>query len=200
MSTVQRIGALALTLYILAPGAAPGEAWTFRVEPEQTRAAFAVSYLGFAKQRGLFARTSGTIVIDREHKVGSVDLVIDVKSVDTGWDLRDGFLRGENMFDAERYPTLRFRSTRLDFDDERLVAVDGEMTLRGVTVPAHFDVLRLACATDSAHGRESCDATVSGRISRSAFGMDFAYPLIGDEVDLDIALKAVSTPRETAMQ
>jgi len=200
MPPLIRISAMVLALCTAVPDAALADASTFRVQPEQTSAGFAVGYLGFARQQGRFAQTSGTIILDRERKAGSVDLVIDVRSVQTGWDLRDTFLRGENMFDAERYPTLRFRSTRLLFDDGRLVAVDGEITLHGVTQPIRFDVQRLECTASAARDRESCEATVSGRISRSAFGMDFAYPLIGDDVDLEIALKALSSSHATAMQ
>ena len=187
---------------------ARAEPAVFRVEPERTSAAFEVSYLGFARQRGQFERTSGTIVVDRERRAGSVDLVIEARSVHTGFDLRDAFLRGESMFDAERYPTLRFRSTRLGFDGDRLATVDGEITLRGVTAPLQLEVARFACAPGAIAvaearqpaARERCDATVGGRISRRAFGMDFAYPLIGDEVELEIAVSAVSVPAETAMQ
>jgi polyisoprenoid-binding protein YceI len=200
MFSLIRISAFALALGTALPGAAGGESATFHVVSERTRAGFAVTYLGFATQYGHFAHTSGTIVLDRERKVGTIDLVIDARSVQTGWDLRDAFLRGETMFDADRFPTLHFRSTRLLFDDGRLVAVEGEITLHGVTQPLRLEVTRLQCAPTASQERESCEARVIGRISRRAFGMDFAYPLIGDDVDLDIALDAVSTSRATAMR
>ena len=112
---------------------------TFHVDPAHTTAEFAVSYLGFAKQHGRFERTRGSVVLDPSKSAGSVDFVIDVVSVDTGWDLRDTYLRGEQMFDVARYPEVRFRSTRLVFDDALLVAVDGEITMHGVTRPMRLD-------------------------------------------------------------
>jgi polyisoprenoid-binding protein YceI len=163
---------------------------TFGVVPDRTTVRFAVSQFGFAMQRGRFERTRGTIVLDAERSAGSIDLIVEVGSVDTGWDLRDAFLKSQAMFDVERYPEIRFRSTALAFDGGRVVAVDGEITMHGVTHPVRFDVTRFECARDPANGRAHCDAAVTGRVSRRAFGMAFAYPLIGDEVGLDFAVTA----------
>jgi polyisoprenoid-binding protein YceI len=177
--------ALAMLAYALAAKAA-----TFRVAPEQTNVSFEVSNLGIASQ-GRFDLTSGKIVLDPERRAGSIDFVVDAGSIDTGWTLRDAFLKSDLMFDVERYPSIRFHSTRLAFDGERLVAVEGEITMHGVTRPVRFDVTRIECGTGSGPGRDSCDATVTGRISRSAFGMSFAIPLVGDEVALDFSVKAI---------
>jgi polyisoprenoid-binding protein YceI len=94
------------------------------------------------------------------------------------------------MFDTERFPRMHFRSTRVVYDGDRLAAVEGDVTLRGVTRPVRFEVNRLECATRAEGGGETCGAQVVGRISRSAFGMDFLYPLIGDEVDLEFVVTA----------
>ena len=148
-------------------------------------------YFGISEQRGRFERTRGTIVLDPQNKLGSIEFIIDASSVNTGWDLRDAFLKSEPMLDAKRFPLLRFRSTRLDFDDERLIGVDGEITLRGVSKPVRFEVKAMQCRSNAdGAGRESCDAAVSGRISRRAFGMDFAYPIVGDDVDLELSVSA----------
>jgi polyisoprenoid-binding protein YceI len=65
------------------------------------------------------------------------------------------------------------------------------LTLRGVTRPVRLDVTRVECAIRPGDGREACGALVTGRISRRAFGMDFAYPLIGDEVELQVEVTAL---------
>lgn len=170
--------------------AVASDAATFRVAPEQTSVVFEVSNLGIASQ-GRFDLTSGKIVLDPERRAGSIEFVVDAGSIDTGWNLRDAFLKSDLMFDVERYPSIRFHSSRLAFDGDRLVAVEGEITLHGVTRPVRFDVTRIECGVGSGPGRDSCDATVTGRISRSAFGMSFAIPLVGDEVALDFSVKAI---------
>jgi polyisoprenoid-binding protein YceI len=172
---------------------------TFRVATAQTNLGFAVSTFGIGTHRGSFDLTSGTIRLDPERRTGSIDFVVDVGSVNTGWALRDAFLKSDLMFDVERYPSIRFRSTRLDFDGARLVAVDGEMTLHGVTHPVRFDVARMDCGANTGTGSGACAASVSGHISRSEFGMSFAVPLVGDEVALDLSIRAVRLPDEHAM-
>ena len=181
---------IALAFALALSGVARAEPATFHIDPAHTTAEFAVTYLGFAKQHGRFERTHGTVVLDPVRSAGSVDFVIDAVSVDTGWDLRDTYLRGEQMFDTARYPEVRFRSTRLVYDDALLVAIDGEITMHGVRRPIRLAVRHIDCQTDPAHGREDCAASVVGRLSRSAFGMDFAYPLIGDDVELVISVTA----------
>jgi polyisoprenoid-binding protein YceI len=188
-----RIEIACLVVLLAALGASGGascSAGMFRVDPGNTSARFSVPQLGFSKQEGRLGHTSGTIVLDAQQKVESIDLEIDVASVDTGWNLRDSFLRSEVMFDVARYPRMHFHSTRLVYDGARLAGVEGEVTLRDVTRPVRFDVVRLECGTRPDDGRETCGAEVSGRISRGAFGMDFAYPLIGDEVDLEFVVNA----------
>ena len=181
---------VALACALVATGFARADPAMFRVAPELTSVQFAVSHLGIATQQGRFERTWGTIILDAERNAGSIDFIVDAGSINTGWDLRDAFLKSDDMFDVERYPAIRFHSTRLAYDGTRLIAVDGEITLHGVTRPVRFEITRLECGTDPVDGRDGCGATVTGRISRSAFDMTFAYPLIGDEVALDFAVTA----------
>lgn len=190
--------ALVLAIAVLV-ASAPGAA-TFRVDTDQTNVAFAVSNFGIGTHEGRFDLTWGRITLDPQRRAGSIDFVVDVGSVNTGWDLRDTFLKSDLMFDAGHYPSIRFRSTRLDFDGPRLVAVDGEMTMHGVTRPVRFDVKHMECGTDTAVGNDGCAASVSGRISRSAFGMSFGYPLVGDEVALDFSIRAMRVPDEHGAQ
>jgi polyisoprenoid-binding protein YceI len=171
--------------------AAAAAAQTYRVDPEQTTAGFAVSHLGIVRQRGHFDRAWGTIVLDPAGVAGGrIDVVIDPSSVDTGWYLRDEFLRGADMFDIARYPVVRFRSTRLEYRDGRVVAAEGDITLHGVTRSLRLEVQTLACGRNPADGREGCGATVTGKLLRRDFGMVSAYPLVGDDVDLDFAITA----------
>jgi polyisoprenoid-binding protein YceI len=128
----------------------------YRIEPEFTYAEFAVSHIGLSRQRGHFGRTNGTIVLDPEQHSGSVDFVVDATSVDTGWKVRDEFLRGENMFDAAHFPVVRFHSTQLVFYCERLIGVAGELTLRDVTRPVALKVERLECGKEPDSGRDGC--------------------------------------------
>ena len=182
------VAALAATLASAAP--LPTRPHTYHVEAALTHAGFVVTQFGVLKQRGRFERVWGRIVLDAAGGAGSVDFILDGASITTGWSVRDDFLRGVNMFDVERFPSVRFRSLRLTYDGPLLTGVDGEVTLRGVTRPVHLDVRELRCVAAPAHGREGCRAQIVGRLSRSAFGMDYGYPFIGDDVEFDFAVTA----------
>jgi polyisoprenoid-binding protein YceI len=176
-------------LTALVPAAArPGD--VYRVDPERTSVAFEVMQLGLFAQNGRFGRAHGRIAYDPETETGSVDLAVDTASVDTGWDLRDRFVRSENMLDAARHPRLEFRSTAMTFAAHQLVAVEGKLTLRGVTRPVRLEVREVRCGSAAGEGDERCDAVIVGHISRRAFGIGYAYPLVGDEVLLTFAVSA----------
>jgi polyisoprenoid-binding protein YceI len=156
----------------------------YRVEPSLTSVEFAIVQFGVFTQNGRFAQTSGAIVYDQAIPFGSVALDIVTASVTTGWSGRDEFIRGEDLFDAERHPFVRFRSTHLEFVADRLVRADGNLTMHGTTRPVSFAIVSADC------GRETCVAEASATIKRRDFGMDFAWPLIGDDVRLKLRVTA----------
>jgi polyisoprenoid-binding protein YceI len=165
---------------------------SFRIDPEHSTAGFAVNHFGVLREHGRFKRAAGTIVVDPDGLAGgSIGVVIDLASVDTGWDLRDDFLRGPTMFDVIRYPQIRFRSRHLEYRDHNVVAADGDITLHGVTRPLRLEVHRLACGHKAGDGPDGCEAVVTGRLLRRDFGISFAYPLVGDEVELNFEIAAV---------
>jgi polyisoprenoid-binding protein YceI len=173
-------------------GTATSEAQTYRIAPERTQARFAITQFGVLRQEWQFHRMSGTILLDPSRTGGGrIDVAIDLASVDTGWQLRDDFIRGEDVFDVARYPVMEFRSTQLEYRDQQIAAAQGLVSLHGVTKPLRLDVRGLECVRASGDGGESCAATVSGQLLRREFGMDFAYPFIGDEILLDFAITAL---------
>jgi polyisoprenoid-binding protein YceI len=171
--------------------AVQAQATSYRVDPARTRIEFSVLHLGVLRADGHFSRATGRIVFDPAARAGSIEFAVAGDSVATGWALRDAFIRGENMFDVEHHPVVRFRSTRLVFDDARLVRVEGELTLRGVTRPLLLAVERVECGAQPPGAGALCAADVDGVIRRRDFGMDFAWPLIGDEVSLRFVIGAV---------
>lgn len=175
----------------LAAVAAQAEPALYRVQPAQTIVEFSILHLGVFRAEGRFTRVTGHILYDPAVPTGSVDIDIASKSVATGWGTRDAFLRGEAMFDSEHHPEVRFRSTRMEFAGGKLMRVDGELTLRGVTRPISLAVSRLECGTQANPGRDACDAEAETTLRRREFDMDFAWPLINDEVELRFVIRAI---------
>jgi polyisoprenoid-binding protein YceI len=90
------------------------------------------------------------------------------------------------MFDAARFPQMRFRATNLAFDQTGLVGAAGELTMHDVTRPVALKVEHMDCA---AEGRR-CGVSVVSSIKRSHFGMGFGLPFVGDDIDLFFQLTA----------
>ncbi len=180
-----KIAALAAAMFPLVHGtlaaAAPD---TYRVDPELSSTEFAVSHLGLSTQHGRFGRMEGTIVLDPEGHTGSIDFVVDATTVDTGWSARDAWLRGEDMFDVAHFPVMRFHSTQLVFNQERLIGISGLLTLRDVTRPVILKIDRMQCGRDPQGEREGCGAGAVSTIKRSEFGLNYAKGLVGDDINL----------------
>jgi polyisoprenoid-binding protein YceI len=190
----RRTGELfAAALAFAGAGLADAAPEVFQVEPGASTAQFAVNHFGFFTQRGRFGGTQGTIVLDAEERSGSIELVIDATSIDTGWHTRDAWLRGEEMFDVAHYPIVRFRSTKLVYDQAALVGIAGLLTLHGVTRPITLKIERMDCGRQTG-AREACGADAISTIRRSQFGMDYALGLVSDEVELSLQVTARRRP------
>jgi len=184
------LAAIAASLSLACASGARAAPEVFQVEPEASLTAFAVNHFGLFRQRGHFGRTRGTIVLDAEGHSGSIELVIDATSIDTGWPARDEWLRGQDMFDVSHFPVVRFRSTELVFDQTRLIGVAGLLTLHGTTRPIVLKVERLECGRAGDEVRDGCGAKAVSTIMRSQFGMDYALGWVSDEVELSIDVTA----------
>jgi len=113
---------------------------TFIIDGTHTFPRFSYNHFGYTKQLSRFNKTTGTIVIDKEAKTGSVDVTIDMKSVDTGFGVFDGIIQGADFFDTEKYPTATFKSTKVRFDGDKPVTVDGDLTIKGVSKPVTLTI------------------------------------------------------------
>jgi polyisoprenoid-binding protein YceI len=169
---------------------AAAAAETFRIDPALTRAEFAVDHFFISTLHGRFARARGTIVLDTEARSGSIDFTIDADSIDTGWSVRDDFIRGEFMFDASRFPEVHFHSRELAFDGTGLAGATGELTMHDVTRPVTVRVERMECRPEARAAGERCDVAVVSSVKRSEFGMPFAMPFVGDDIELKFHLAA----------
>jgi polyisoprenoid-binding protein YceI len=186
---VMRFRIALVMLFICATPAAWADSYT--IDPTHTFPAFAIDHLGFSTQRGRFNSTQGKLTLDQDKKTGSVEISIDAASIDTGLAKLEEILRSEDYFDVEQYPTLTFRGDDFRFDDARLVAVNGNLTLLGVTLPVSLNITRFKCGFNVARLRNMCGADAVAVIQRSDFGMRKGVPFVGDEVKISIQIEAV---------
>lgn len=190
---MKQLKRLALASILAATVAAPVMAApeTFDIDGSHTFARFAYSHFGYSKQESRFNKTTGTIKLDRAAKSGSVDVAIDAKSVDTGFEMFNGHIQGEDFFHTEKYPTITFKSTKLNFNGDKLASVDGNLTIKGVTKPVKLEVTSFHCMEHPMLKKEACGANASAVVKRSDFGAGKFAPHVGDDVTLEIAVEAV---------
>jgi polyisoprenoid-binding protein YceI len=181
---------LALSLAALA-GTAAAAPETFGIDPTHTAPRFEYSHFGYSNQQHRFDKTSGTLVIDRAAKTGSVDVTIDTTSVNTGYALFNEHIQKEDFFDTAKYPTITFKSTAVKFDGDKPVAVDGNLTIKGVTKPVTLTVTSFHSMPHPIVKKDAIGANAFTTIKRTDFNLGKYAPHVSDEVKLTIAVEAV---------
>lgn len=176
-------------LFLSAPAFAVPE--LFVVDNKHTYPRFSYKHLGFSTQLARFNKTTGNIIFDREAKTGSVDIVIETKSVDTGFDTFDEHIQGADFFDTSRYPTATFKSTRIHFTGDKPSSIEGNLTIKGITKPVTLTVTSFQAAPHPMLKKDAIGADAYTIVKRSDFNMSKFVPAVSDEVRIEIALEAV---------
>lgn len=149
---MKKLIAFALAVgFSLAASAAPE---TYAIDPMHSFSRFEYSHFGYSTQVNKFNSTTGKIQIDRAAKTGSVEVTIDPKSVNTGSDLFNGHLQGPDFLDSAKYPAITYKSTKFLFNGDKVVGVEGNLTIKGVTKPVNLgDFLPVHAAPDGEERR-----------------------------------------------
>ena len=164
---------------------------TYVIQNSHTYPRFEYSHLGYSTQVQRFNKTTGKIMLDRATATGSVDVIIDAKSVDTGFALFDSHIQGPDFFDTAAFPTITFKSDQLAFEGDKLVSVMGDLTIKGITQKVKLDVTSFHCMPHPMLKKDACGANATTKVNRSDFAMGKHTPFVGDEVTLTIPIEAV---------
>jgi polyisoprenoid-binding protein YceI len=168
-STLIAVGAVASSFSL---GAFAAD--TYLLDPTHTYPSFEADHLGgLSVWRGKFAKSSGTVTLDRAAKTGTVDVTVDPSSVETGNSKLDEHLKTAEFFDVARYPTATYKGTSIKFDGDRPVEVEGTFTLHGVTRPLILTIESFKCMPHPMLKREVCGVEASAHFNRADYGMDF---------------------------
>jgi len=163
---------------------------SYTIDSKHTFPVFEVNHLGFSTQRGRFDNTSGNITLDLAAKSGSVDLTVDTTSLDLGFDTWKEHLSAEGFFDTAKFPTMTFKSDKLIFEGDKVVAAEGSFTLLGVTKPLKLTVSNFHCGLNPMSKKAMCGADIAATIKRSDFGMTKFLPAVGDEIKISSPVEA----------
>lgn len=180
-----------LIALLAACAAAPAfAADSYTIDSKHTFPVYEINHFGWSMQRGRFNKVTGKLVVDRAAKTGSVDVTIDVASVDSGVDKLDEHLKSADFFDVAKHPTMTFKSKKVVFEGDKPVSVQGDFTMRGVTKPVTLAVSSFNCAFNEYVKKEVCGANATTTIKRTDFGMGYGTPGLGDEVKLLLNVEA----------
>jgi polyisoprenoid-binding protein YceI len=156
----------------LIAGSAMAAPTTYNLDPSHTYPSFAADHFGgVSVWRGKFAKSSGVVTLDRSAKTGTVDVTIDVASVDTGNAPLDQKVKSDEFLDVAKYPTAAFKGTSMRFKGDTPVAVSGDFTFHGVTKPLTLKIDTFKCFVNPMIKREVCGAEASAQFDRADYGV-----------------------------
>ena len=169
---------------------------TYDLDPSHTYPSFEADHFGgLSTWRGKFNKSQGVVVLDREARTGTVEVTVDINSVDFGHDEMNQHAVAPDIFDAAKYPTATFKGTFTKFDGDRPEEATGDLTLRGVTRKVKMDIDDFKCIQHPMIKREVCGADVSTEFNRKDFGLNFGLDMgFKPEVKLKIQVEAVRQP------
>ena len=190
MQKLTKIAAvLALSVAAAAPAMAAPE--TYVADSTHTFSRFSYSHFGYSTQVSRFNKNSGKVVFDKAAKTGSVDIVIDTKSVDTGYATFNEHIQGEDFLDTAKFPTATFKSTKVVFEGDKPAKVEGNLTIKGVTKPVTLTVTSFQAMPHPMLKKDAIGANAYTVIKRSEFNAGKYAPHVGDEVRIDVAIEAI---------
>ena len=163
----------------------------YALDPSHSFPRFSYSHFGFSKQLARFNKTSGTVTLDKAARTAAVDVTIDMKSIDTGSAVLDKHIQDADFFDTANHPTATFKSTKVTFDGDKPVSVEGNLTIKGITRPVTLTVTSFVARPHPMLKKDAVGANASGLIKRSDFNAGKYAPNVGDEITLDIAVEAI---------
>lgn len=165
---------------------------TYKIEPVHTQVMFTVNHLGFSNSVGKFHVKDGTITLDqKDPSKSAVNVTIDANSIDMSDETWEAHMKDKNFFNVQQYPTIEFRSTKVTSKDAGTLAVQGDLTLLGVTKPVTLDVKINRLADHPRLNKPYAGFSAKTTVKRSDFGMSYGVPAVGDDAEIRLEVEAI---------
>lgn len=197
---------LALASISLAFSPALATASTWELDPSHTSIEFSVRHMMATTVKGQFEKVKGTLELDdKDITKSTVEVTIDLASINTHEPKRDAHLKSPDFFDVAKYPTATFKSTKVQKAGKDKLKVTGDLTLHGITKPVVLDVDGPSKPYPTPFGTTVRGIHATGKIDRKAFeiswnkALDNGGLLVGNEVSLDLNAE-VSEKKEPAVE
>lgn len=143
---------------------------SYTIDPHHTYPSLEFTHMGLSIWRGKFNKSSGKVMLDRAAKTGSAEIQVDTASIDFGHEQMNEFAVKEDWLNVAKYPAMTYKGD-FEFKGDTLVAVDGQLTLLGVTRPLKLKVNSFTCIFHPYFKKDVCGADAEGDLNRADFGM-----------------------------
>lgn len=158
---------------VLLASTVSAQAASYAVDPTHTYVTFEIGHFGTSTNRGRFDKKEGTVELDRAAKTGKVEIVVDTTSISTGFAAFNKHLQSNELFDAEKYPTMKFVADKFVFNGDKVSEVVGSLTLLGKTNPLTLKATNFNCYENPMLKREVCGGDFEGTLDRTQYGMNY---------------------------
>ncbi|MGA8026183.1 MAG: YceI family protein [Bryobacteraceae bacterium] len=183
---------LSLLGLLLWAGSGFAQTQTWKLDPPHSAAQFSVRHMGISTVRGTFTKVNGTVQYDpADPTKDSMDVSIDTASLDTRVDMRDNDLRGDHFFDVAKYPTITFKSKRVEPNGTGKLKVTGDLTIHGTTKEVVLDVDGPSDPMKDPRGNMHMGASATTKVNRMDFGVSGAPGMVGSDVSITIDVEMV---------
>jgi polyisoprenoid-binding protein YceI len=188
--------ALAVAVALAIPMLAHADTW--QIDPSHTNVEFTVRHMMISNVKGQFQKTTGTITVNGDDPASAkIDATIDASSINTRVEKRDAHLKSPDFLDVAKYPTITFKSTKVEAEGPNKWKVTGDLTLHGVTKPVVLEVESAGPPIHDPMGNSRAGASATTKINRSDYGLTWNKALesggvlVGDEVAISIDVEAI---------
>jgi polyisoprenoid-binding protein YceI len=172
------------------PLAAQSDTW--QLDPAHSSAQFSVRHLGISTVRGAFTKLKGTLQYSpADPSKASVDVTIDAASIDTRVEKRDDDLRSDHFFDVQKFPTITFKSKRVESAGTDKLKVTGDLTMHGVTKEVTLDVEGPSKPFNDGRGHLHLGISATTTLNRTDFGVSGSPAVVGNEISVTIDAELV---------
>ncbi len=188
---IKSLMTLSLCIASVSAYAAPA---LYNIDPNHTYPSFAADHMGgLSVWRGKLRTTGGTVTLDRSAHTGTVDIVIDINSIDFTNDKLSEHAKSAEIFDAAKYPTATYHGKISKFNGDAPAEVDGTLTLHGVTKPLKLTINSFLCKISPMNNKEKCGADASATLNRADYGIDFGQKM-GFKMDVKLDIQVEASP------
>lgn len=147
---------------------------TYNLDPNHTYPSFEADHMGgLSTWRGKIDKSAGKVVLDREAKTGTIEVTMEMDSIDFGNAKMNEHAKTDELFDVAKFPTATYKGKITQFKGDVPTEAQGELTLHGVTKPVTLHINKFLCKPHPMLKREVCGADASAALKRSDFGVNY---------------------------